>query len=158
MTDAAVKDLLDQFQRSFHMVDEDIEKFDSTGWTRGLSLFQTPVVQAMHLFDCLDYYFCGCPGEVYQWGHHFGGGWWELPQSCWPNPGQVLVYSCGLKERVEVELSQCSDADLLLPYTLDDHAATRLGHYVYALRHTMHHHGQLSAILVWQGKEGGSWA
>jgi len=28
---------------------------------------------------------------------------------------------------------------------------------VYVLRHTMHHHGQLAALSVHHGNEGGSW-
>ena len=35
--------------------------------------------------------------------------------------------------------------------------ATLLGHYVYALRHTMHHHGELAALAVHHTGDGGSW-
>jgi hypothetical protein len=34
---------------------------------------------------------------------------------------------------------------------------TRLGHYIYALRHAVHHHGQLAALASYHGHDGGSW-
>jgi hypothetical protein len=39
----------------------------------------------------------------------------------------------------------------------DGSGATWLGHYVYALRHTMHHEGELAAISVRMGNAGGVW-
>ena len=44
------------------------------------------------------------------------------------------------------------------PYLHDGSAATLLGHYVYALRHTMHHHGELATLATYHGLPGGSWA
>jgi len=34
---------------------------------------------------------------------------------------------------------------------------TRLGHYIYALRHTARHKGQLAALASYNSHEGGSW-
>jgi uncharacterized damage-inducible protein DinB len=158
MSRTGVEDLTDQYKRAFWMLYEEIGRFDDREWTRGLTDFMRPVGVASHLLDALDYYFSGLPGEKYHWGHQFGGGWWELPDNRQPDREAVLQYARELETRVMTELAGRCDEDLLLPFTLDDSARTWLGHYVYALRHTMHHHGELSALLTLAGEESGSWA
>ncbi len=112
----------------------------------------------MHILDCLDYYFTPAGSESYHWGHRFGGGWWELADDQLPGQAQVLAYAGELEARIEAELSALEDAALAEPYVQEEGPRqTRLGHYVYALRHTVHHHGQLSALGVFHGLEGGAW-
>jgi hypothetical protein len=159
MGNMAVNDLADQYQRSFRMLYEEIARFDARQWVKGLDSFQVPVKVAMHIVDCLDYYFCSKPGEQYTWGHRFGGGWWELKDSQMPDQATVLAYVHEIETRVLAELATRQDEDLARPFPLGDGSgATWLGHYVYALRHTMHHHGELATLAVYHGKEGGSWA
>ena len=69
-------------------------------------------------------------------------------------------YTVGdLEARIERELSSLTDDQLTAPHDEERrHAETRLGHYVYALRHTMHHHGALTLLSVHMGNRGGSWA
>jgi len=124
---------------------------------KGPSYFQRPVIQVWHLLDCLDFYFTDKPDVDYVWGYYFGGGYWELPEEKYPNQEQMLAYARELEARVEKEFSALCDEDLLKPFSRDDSATTWLGHYIYAVRHTMHHHGQLAVLLAEQGIEGGSW-
>ena len=132
-----VDDLIGQFQRTF----------------------QTPVKVAMLIVDCLDYYFSGKTGDEYQWGYRFGGGWWELPDEKMPGKSDVLAYSHEVEMRILDQLSTLEDSDLLKPAEIQDGAAeTALGRLVYALRHTLHHQGELSALAVYYGLPGGSWA
>jgi hypothetical protein len=50
------------------------------------------------------------------------------------------------------------DRDLSTPFGLYDWAGkTKLGQMIYALRHTMHHQGELAALQVYSGVEGDSW-
>jgi hypothetical protein len=159
MGKTAINDLVDQYRRAFHMLYEEIERFDEQQWRRGLDSFQVPVKLAMHITDALDYYFSGKSGDQYRWGHHFGGGWWELADDQMPNKATVLAYTKEVEGRIINELSSLNDADLSKPFAIHDGSgATLLGHYVYALRHTMHHHGELAALAVHHGREGGSWA
>jgi uncharacterized damage-inducible protein DinB len=153
-----VNDLTDQFQRAFNMLYSEMERFDDVQWVTGISFFQVPVKQAMHIVDCLDFYFAGIPPKQYQWGHKFGGGWWELEDDQLPDQAALLEYTQEIEARVMDELASLQDEDFSRPYRLADWSGkTMLGHYVYALRHTMHHHGQLSALAVHHGNEGGSW-
>jgi len=154
-----VNDLIDQFQRSFHMLYEEIERFDDKQWVTGLDSFLVPVKLAMHIVDCLDYYFSGKTGDEYSWGYRFGGGWWELPDDRLPGKAEILAYAWEIEARIINQLKALDDADLLKPADIHDGAAeTALGRLVYALRHTLHHHGELSALAVHHGLQGGSWA
>ena len=152
-----ISDLVDQYQRTFKMLYEEIERFDDEHWATGISFFQIPVKQAMHIVDCLDYYFSGKPGDQYQWGHRFGGGWWELSDDQLPDIATLLEYTREIEGRVISELTALDDDDLANPFEIDGSGKTLLGHYVYALRHTMHHHGQLAVLSVHHSNEGGSW-
>lgn len=153
-----VHDLIDQFQRTFRMLYEEIERFDDRQWTTGPDFFQTPVKVAMHIVDCLDYYFSGKTGEDYKWGYRFGGGWWELPDEKLPGKAEVLAYAWEIEARIINQLKSLDNDDLFKPAEIKDGAAeTVIGRLVYAFRHTMHHHGELSALAVSHGLQGGSW-
>ena len=157
MSRTAVQDLIDQYQHAFRILYEEIGRFGDADWTQGFSYFQTPVKQAMHIFDCLDFYSRENMGE-YPWGHRFGGGWWELPDDRLPDKAAVVVYARELEERIVGQLTPLSDEDLLKASgDADDWVKTAVGHHIYALKHTMHHHGQLAALSVYHGHEGGSW-
>ena len=159
MSRTAVKDLMDQYQRSFRMLTDEMHRFDETQWVTGLGFFQVPCKVAMHIVDCLDYYFSGKGSDGYTWGHRFGGGWWELADDQLPAAGEVMTYAAEIEARVVQELDSLEDDDLAGPVRIEDGSgATMLGHYVYALRHTMHHHGELSTLAIYHGVEGGSWA
>ncbi len=159
MGKAAINDLGNQYRRAFEMLYEEVGRFDSAQWVKGLSSFQVPAKVALHIVDCLDYYFSGKTGDEYRWGYRFGGGWWELADDRLPDQEAVLGYAREIEERVAAELDALSDEDLSRPFEIaDGSGATMLGHYIYALRHTMHHHGELAALATYHGYEGGSWA
>ena len=140
------------------MLYAEMERFDDGQWVTGISFFQVPVKQAMHIVDCLDYYFSGKTASQYRWGHRFGGGWRELSDDQLPDKATLLEYALEIERRAISELASLADEDLSSPFEIDDGSGkTRLGHYVYALRHTLHHHGQYTVLAVHHGKEGGSW-
>ena len=157
MGTAAVHDLIIQYQHAFRILYEEMGRFDATTWIKGFSYFQTPVKQAMHIFDCLDFYTTEHATEPYAWGHRFGGGWWELPDERLPDQAAVIAYARELETRVVKQLSALQDEDLLKSAGIPDEDVTVIGHHVYALKHTMHHHGQMAALSVYHGYEGGSW-
>lgn len=157
MSKLAVEDLATQTKHTFFILYKEIELFDDEQWKTGLDFFLIPVNVAMHIFDCLDYYFGDIRPEEYQWGHRFGGGWWELPEEKRPGRQVVMDYAHDLEARIIAQLNEVNDEDLLQPWTADPTAGTFIGHFIYALKHTLHHHGELSALAVFHGKEGGSW-
>jgi hypothetical protein len=153
------EDLLDQCQRAIAMLGATIRKFDPGQWTQGISEFHSPAKVAYHTVECLDAYFREDPDAQYCWGHRFGAPFWRLADEEQPSQEALIEYLEDLEGRIERELSALTDAQLAEPRDSDRrHAETRLGHYVYALRHTMHHHGTLTLLSVHQGNQGGSWA
>jgi hypothetical protein len=141
------------------MLRSTIAKFDAQQWPRGLSAFQSPAKVAYHTVECLDAYFRDDPDADYARGHRFGAPFWELADEEQPSQEALIEYLDELKTRIECELSSLTDAQLGEPHDAEKrHAETRLGHYVYALRHTMHHHGALTLLSVHHGNQGGSWS
>ncbi|MEJ2733832.1 MAG: DinB family protein [Anaerolineae bacterium] len=151
--------LLDNYQKAIGLVAETIGQFDQDQWQKGISFFQVPAKIAYHIVDCLDYYFREDPAQAYKWGYRFGGGWWELPDEGQPSQEALLAYLQDVEARIVQHLSSLDDANLVTPYDAQqEHGETRLGHYIYGLRHTMHHHGALSLFSLQYGNEEGSWA
>jgi len=137
---------------------EEIERFSAEQWITGISFFQVPVKQAMHLFRCLDFYFADLPPDEFDWQAQFGGGWWELPDEQLPDKETVMAYAQTIEARIFAQLATWTDADLAQPLPFHfDWATTRMGMIVYALKHTLHHHGQIAALAVHHGLPGGSW-
>jgi hypothetical protein len=150
--------LFRNFQRAVKLVAESIGQFEQDQWTRGIDSFQVPCKIAYHIIDCLDYYFREQPDKPYQWGYRFHGGWWELSDEKQPTPDALLQYLGDIEQRISQHFSALHDEDLATPYDEEkEHGDTRLGHYVYALRHTMHHHGALSLLSLTYGNQHGTW-
>jgi len=159
MSTALTQDLLDQYARSISMLRATIGRFGADQWTSGITWFQSPAKVAYHVIECLDAYFREDPDAEYTWGHRFGAPFWELADDAQPSQKDLLEYLHELEARIAGELSSLTDEDLAAPHDAEKrHAETRLGHYVYALRHTMHHHGALTLLSIYHGNEGGSWA
>jgi hypothetical protein len=153
------QDLLDQYQRAIAMLGATIRKFDRQEWAKGISAFQAPAKVAYHTLECLDAYFREDPNADYAWGHRFGAPFWKLADEEQPSQEALIEYLEELETRITYELSSLTDDQLAAPHDEERrHAQTRLGHYIYALRHTMHHHGALTLLSVYHGNQGGSWA
>jgi uncharacterized damage-inducible protein DinB len=159
MSTILTEDLLDQYRRSISVLRVTIARFSAEQWTSGISWFQSPAKVAYHVVECLDAYFREDPDAPYTWGHRFGAPFWELADDEQPSQEDLLSYLQDLEDRIVRELSSFADTGLTTPHDKERrHAKTRLGHYVYALRHTMHHHGALTLLSIYHGNEGGSWA
>jgi hypothetical protein len=157
MSKKAIEDFIKETEHTFYVLAKEIELFDDEQWTKGLDSFLTPVNVSMHIFDCLDFYFTEKPGEEYPWGHYFGGGWWELPAERLPGKKAMLEYAQALQRRILGRLNAMNDEDLLKSLSPEPDSQTFTGHFLYAMKHTLHHHGELAALAVFHGKEGGSW-
>jgi hypothetical protein len=160
MSTPMVNDLIGQYRHTFWILKEEISRFSDAQWRNGLpdpDHFQVPVVIAMHIYDCLDFYFREKPEEEYRWGHRFGGGYWELPMEKLPTQEQINTYATELEQRIFAQLNSLEDADLAGPPPQGAPGQTLLGHYIYAVRHTVHHHGELAALNVFNGNPGGAW-
>ena len=158
MSNLLCASMLDNYQKTIMLVAETISQFDQEQWGKGIDFFQIPSKIAYHIIDCLDFYFREIPNDEYKWGHRFGGGWWELADEQQPTQEALLEYLKEVEERIAYHLTSLIDIDLATPYDEEKrHGETRLGYYVYALRHTMHHHGALSLLSLYYGNENGTW-
>jgi uncharacterized damage-inducible protein DinB len=159
MNRTVTDDLLEQFQRTISMVRFTIEEFDDEQWLSGISWFQTPARVGYHLVESLDFYFSGkADGEEFTYGYRFDDPWWEMKDEQLPKREALLEYLDEVKERIEEAFSSLDDGNLSTPFELYDWSGkTLLGHYVYALRHTMHHQGALTVLATHHGHEGESW-
>jgi len=158
MSKVAVNDLVGQFQHTLAIFCEEVERFTDEQWVTGVAFFQIPAKQAIHLLECLEFYFAGVPSKGYPWGIRFGGGWWDLKEEQLPDKDAILAFAREVEFQLMDELVSLNDDDLLTPLNQEyEWADTRLGHYIYALRHTVHHHGQIAALAAYHGHEGGSW-
>ena len=141
------------------MVRSTINKFTPEQWVSGISWFQVPARVAYHTVECLDAYFWVDSGGEFKWGYRFGTPGWELSDREQPTQEELLAYLADIEAKIVQHFAPIEDADLVTPHNEQrKHAKTRLGHHVYALRHTMHHHGALTLLSIHHGNEGGSWA
>lgn len=146
--------ILANLEATCNLLQETIAQFDVDSWTKsGIDRFQVPVMIANHTVECLDYYFRADTSSPWDWGWPFRGKW-ELADRQLPSPAQVLGYLEETRGRIRAHFSALMDADLAAPY---DRADTRLERYIYAIRHTMQHHGALSLLALQMGKPAGHW-
>lgn len=159
MSRVVTDDLLDQFHRAISMVRFTVEEFDDEQWRSGISWFQTPARVGYHLVETLDFYFSGKrDGQEFTYGHRFDGPWWEMGDEQLPGQEGLLGYLDEIQGRIEETLASTDDTELSAPFDLYDWSGkTLVGHYAYALRHTMHHQGALSALSTYHGHEGQNW-
>ena len=158
MSQLLCKSLDSNFQEAIKLTVETIWQFSPEQWTKGIDNFQIPWKISYHLIECLDYYFREQSVEPFHWGHRFQGGWWELPSDRIPSQNDLLNYLEEIKKRISVHFSRLDDSEFTIPFDKErEHGDTRLGHYLYALRHTMHHHGALSLLSLSYGNSPGTW-
>jgi uncharacterized damage-inducible protein DinB len=160
MSTIITDDLLDQFLKAIAMVRFTTEEFEDAEWMSGVPYFQTPARLGWHIVESLDFYFSGKKNsKEFKFGHRFGGTpSWKLPDEKMPKKADCLTYLDEIKDRIETAFASLEDKDLSAPYQLYDWSGkTLLGHYVYAIRHTMEHHGALTVIATHFGHTAESW-
>ncbi len=163
MSNPLTQDLHDQFQRTAAMIRGLITEFDDSQWRAGISNFLIPAKLSFHLIESLEFYFTQPEGgeENYRFpfGRRFGQPWWKTPDQELPSQENLLAYLEEIETLIAETFAEMDDEALHAPFEyLDFSGKTWTGHLAYALRHTMHHQGQLSALSIHHGHEGGDWA
>lgn len=157
-TRTLVDDLVGQYRRAYEMLYAVLDKIPQDKWTSGITEACIPARIAYHIVEGMDFFFSGKPGSDFPWGHRFGGHWSELPLESLPTKEALLAYAHEIELKGGEFLRSLDDDDLAAPFQLYTWSSkTRLGHLIYALRHTMHHQGELAALQVFFGVEGDSW-
>ena len=149
-------ELAEQFNRSFKMIRAVVNNIPPEEWKEGINEMFSPAVIAYHTVESLDFYFCG--RDQFEWGYRFRGPWWKTTIEELPTKKEIVAYLEEIEERVAAYFESCQDTDLLENFDLYDWSGgTLLGHFIYALRHTMHHQGQLAALQMQYGIEDDTW-
>lgn len=157
MAEVLCQALFVNFSNSFELLRNTIRQFSPDQWLRGGDDLQVPAKISYHILDALDYYLRESPDEDYVWGHRFDGGWWQLEPAEQPTPQDLIQYLEEIEERANLLFfRKLTDDDLSQPFDKErQYGDTQLEHFIYALRHTMHHHGALSLLsLQFENPEG----
>jgi uncharacterized damage-inducible protein DinB len=160
MSTTLTHDLHDQLSRAIDMLRFTMRLFSPEEYITGLDFFDTPARLAWHTIESLDLYFTdGEASAGVDYGYRFGGTpHWKLPDEAMPAQGPMLEYLDEVEARIQADFSALRDEDLSTPFERYDWSGkTLLGHYVYAIRHTMEHHGQLCVIATHFGHTEESW-
>jgi len=149
--------LLDNLRACNALVCETIGQFTDEAWVQvGVNRFQTPVMIANHIAETLAYFFRDDPDSEWDWGWPFRDKW-ELAEQQLPSQRQVLEFLDTTMAHITAKLSVMDDSALSEPYSAAQADTTRLSRYIYAIRHTMHHHGALSLLALQSGAPDGHW-
>jgi uncharacterized damage-inducible protein DinB len=157
MTQVVVRELRNNFKNTIGLLRDTIANFDDERWRKEYTWFQVPVRVARHNIECIDFYFKE-KGAPFSWDTRFGRPYWETPNDEQPSQAELLAYLGDLEARIETCFGEMQDEELGEIY--DDTAEepmTKIAHYLYALRHTVHHNGSLSALADIQGVPSGDW-
>jgi len=140
------------------MVRDVVTRLTPEQWTSAQGGLRSPARITWHLVEALDFYFRENEAD-YVWGSRFGAPQWKTADADLPSQDTILSWLDEIVLRAGNMLRQLTNDDLREQNQKKyRHGENRLGHYVYALRHTMHHMGQLSAIAVAHGHRNLLWA
>ena len=158
MTQIVVQELLGNFRSAIGLIRDTIGSFDNAQWRQGTSFFQVPAKVAYHDIECLDYYFRTKSRDEWAWGYRFGKPWWEISNEEQPSQEELNAYLDELEERIAAHFCGVQDESLGEDYDPEGEPfLTRIGQYLYALRHTTHHLGSLASLAASGGTKPGEW-
>ena len=157
MTQIVVREILNNFKNTIGLLRDTVVNFDDERWRKEYTWFQVPVRVARHAIECLDFYFKE-KGAPFSWNTRFGRPYWETPNDEQPSQAELLAYLDDLEARITTHLAGVQDEELGDIYdAAEEHPRSKIAHYLYALRHTVHHHGSLVTLAAIQGVKPGDW-
>jgi uncharacterized damage-inducible protein DinB len=157
MAQIVVRQIRNNFMNTIGLIRDTISNFYDATWRTEYTWFQVPVRVARHTIECLDFYFKE-KSMSFSWDTRFGRPYWETPNEEQPSQAELIVYLDDMTARIEVCFANLQDEELGEIY--DDTAEepmTKIAHYLYALRHTVHHNGSLVALADIQQVPSGDW-
>lgn len=145
-----------QIDATLDMLEDTIGKFDEDSWKAGFVAEWQPWQLALHAIECLDGYF-SLSSECSRVSR-FGTSSREMTEQDAPSVEAVQLYLADIRAKVERRVQIDSQRDLSEKY---DPACGNgfcvLEQFVYALRHTMHHQGELAMLALKAGVHETMW-
>ena len=148
--------LANQFQRAWEMLRGVVRRVPEDRWHADDDRKLTPARWALHTVETVDSYM-GTSMDGYPWGKRFcdweGGEAEELPTR-----DELLAYADEVAGKLDERLRGLTEEAAAAESPFHWTGASLLGHWLYVLRHTMHHTGELNMLLrVWGQDEEGEW-
>jgi hypothetical protein len=158
MSRVIVEELLNNFRNTIDLMRDTIRNFDDQKWRTGYTWFQVPVRVARHTIESLDFYFKE-KGAPFSWDvSRFGAPYWETSDADQPTQVEVLAYLNEMEARIATHFEAVQDEELGDIYDPSEETSrTKITHYLYALRHTVHHNGSLAALADIKDVPSGDW-
>lgn len=146
--------LANQFERTWWMLKDVIRKVPEDRWCADGNPKLTPALWVLHAVEAVDAYRQDPTGP--DWRPRFGD-WEALSAEDLPSREVVLGYLDEVAEGLDAMLRGMTDKELLSAAAYDWMGPTELERWLYALRHTHSHLGELNMLLRTWGQESGGW-
>ena len=145
-----------QLDYTIELLHDTIGKFDDEAWKAGFGRMHYPWRIAWHTIQCLEAYFS--PGVECKPKEPFNAPLDETPDDRAPSVAATQEYLREVIARIEQRIKIDDRRDLAETYIPSNRTGRNiLEQYVYAIRHTMHHHGALAALAVKAGVKDIMW-
>jgi len=167
-----IENLLKQFESSWKMLRQSIENVPDEKWVIGIKPINKPWAEAKgdniwffservyHIIETVEFYSNDNPDSM-KWGGRIGGIEWrkESPEvtASRIKKDDMLEYLEETKKKLEKKLESFSDYDLFETDGFSEWQSSRLAKFLYTLRHSMWHIGELSRALRDYESERTSW-
>jgi hypothetical protein len=144
-----------QFERCWDMLRDVVHKTPEERWRAVANPQLTPARWALHAVQAVDAYQCPSLDEV-NWTPRFCDGL-DGPAEELPTREQLLEYLDEVAAKLDARLKGMTDDEMLAPPPFHWTGDTYVGHWLYGLRHTHSHLGELNMLLRVAGDETGIW-
>ncbi|MFX0212323.1 MAG: DinB family protein [Candidatus Hodarchaeota archaeon] len=150
--------LNEQFNRMWKLLSEVIVKTPNDIWGKDLRSLHASSRLAFHTVETVDFYI-GETETNFPWGKKFGEPLWEtFTESKLPTKAQVKEYADEMKKKVETIFAKCNDIKFLEPQKIFSWTGeTLLDRFVYILKHSYYHLGQINQLIKESGNEPTDW-
>ena len=157
-----VEHLVKQYDRSWNLLRECIENVPDEKWTVGIKTIDKPWSESKgeniwyfsyivyHIIQTVEFYTYDDPKSM-KWGSSIGGIDWkkESPDvsASRIKKDEMLEYLKETKEKLELKLRSFSESELFETDGFSEWQSSRLAKFLYTMRHSMWHIGELSRAL-----------
>ncbi len=161
-SDNLVEHLVSQFDSSWKMLRESIMKAPDDKWSMGIEPIKKSWAESKgrniwyfservyHIIETVEFYSADDPKSM-KWGSRIGGVEWkkESPEvtSSRIKKENMLDYLEEIKSKLESKLRSFSSEDLFNTDGFSEWQPSRLAKFLYTMRHSMWHLGELSKAL-----------
>lgn len=167
-----IEHLVKQFESSWNILRQSITNVPDEKWATGIEKIDKPWNQTKgenvwhfservyHIIETVEFYMADSP-ESMKWGGRIGGIDWktESPEvtASRIKKDDMVEYLEEIKEKLEMKLRSFSENDLFETDGFSEWQPSRLAKFLYTMRHSMWHLGELTHALRYYDSKRTSW-